>query len=192
MKKNIILDTLVDITNNSLGYVPSTPTEFNELSREIQKKTGRSLSLSSIKRIWGYVRYEGSPSVTTLNTLAQYNDFKDWESFVVACSGNGSSDSGFMNDDVIDPGSLNVGDRILLGWGKGKMCEIECISPARFQVNESRNIKLAVGDTFILHTLCKGHPLYISEIERSGIRVPAYIGAKKGGIITITVMPKSE
>lgn len=192
MKKNIILDTLVDITNNSLGYIPSTPTEFNELSREIQKKTGRSLSLSSIKRIWGYVRYEGFPSVTTLTTLAQYNDFKDWESFVVTCSGNSSFNSGFMDDDVIDPGSLNVGDRILLGWGRDKMCEMECISPARFQVNESRNIKLAVGDTFTLHTLCKGHPLYISDIDRSGIRVPAYIGAKKGGIITITVTHKSK
>lgn len=77
MEKNNALEALVDITNNNLGYVPSTPTEFNELSRLIQQKTGRSLSLSSIKRIWGYVKYEGFPSVTTLNILAQYNEFKD-------------------------------------------------------------------------------------------------------------------
>lgn len=82
MEKNNALEALVDITNNNLGYVPSTPTEFNELSRLIQQKTGRSLSLSSIKRIWGYVKYEGFPSVTTLNILAQYNEFKDWESFM--------------------------------------------------------------------------------------------------------------
>ena len=83
MKKNLALEALVDITNSNLGYIPSTPAEFNELSRMIQQKTGRSISLSSIKRIWGYVRYEGFPSVTTLNTLAMYNEFKDWETFLI-------------------------------------------------------------------------------------------------------------
>lgn len=86
MEKNIALEALVEITNNNLGFVPSTPTEFNDLSRLIHKKTGRSLSLSSIKRIWGYVRYEGFPSLTTLNTLAQYNGFKDWETFKLSNS----------------------------------------------------------------------------------------------------------
>ena len=96
MEKNNALEALVDITNNNLGYVPSTPTEFNELSRLIQQKTGRSLSLSSIKRIWGYVKYEGFPSVTTLNILAQYNEFKDWESFMFNNLGNDTCDSGFI------------------------------------------------------------------------------------------------
>ena len=74
MEKNNALEALVDITNNNLGYVPSTPTEFNELSRLIQQKTGRSLSLSSIKRIWGYVKYEGFPSVTTLRDCLNLYD----------------------------------------------------------------------------------------------------------------------
>ena len=189
MEKNNALEALVDITNNNLGYVPSTPTEFNELSRLIQQKTGRSLSLSSIKRIWGYVKYEGFPSVTTLNILAQYNEFKDWESFMFNNLGNDTCDSGFINESAVNADSLKCGDMLVLTWGLDKSCEIECISHMRFRVNNSQNIKLLVGDKFTLHTLCIGHPIYVCDIERGDIRVPAYIGAKKGGITSISFMP---
>ena len=191
MEKEIALEALVDITNNNLGYVPSTPTEFNELSRLIQKKTGHTLSLSSIKRIWGYVSYEGFPSVTTLNTLARYNDFKYWESFMASSSDNGFNDSGFIEKSVVSAGRLNHGDRLLLRWGKGKSCEIECVAPMRFRVNYSRNIKLEEGDIFTLHILCVGHPIYVSDIERGNTHVPAYVGARKGGLSTITLIPRS-
>lgn len=192
MEKNNALEALVDLTNNNLGYVPSTPTEFNELSRLIQKKTGRSLSLPSIKRIWGYVRYEGFPSVTTLNTLAQYNEFKDWESFMIRNLGSNTDDSGFIDESVLNADSIKCGDRLLLSWGVEKSCEIECISHMRFRVNSSQNIKLKAGDKFTLHTLCIGHPVYVADIERGKIHVPAYIGAKKGGITSISILPAKK
>lgn len=56
MEKKSIIEALVNITNSNFGYIPSSPAEFNELSRVIYAKTGRSLSLSSIKRLWGYVK----------------------------------------------------------------------------------------------------------------------------------------
>lgn len=189
MEKNIALEALVEITNNNLGYVPATPTEFNELSLMIKKKTGRSLSLSSIKRIWGYVEYKGFPSVTTLNTLAQYNEFKDWESFMINRTAISTDDSSFIEKTMINTDTLETGDRILLGWGNGKSCEIECVASMRFRVNGSKNIKLQPGDTFTLHAVCVSHPIYVNDIERGDLRIPAYIGAKKGGITTISILP---
>ncbi len=188
MEKNIALEALVEITNNNLGYIPSTPTEFNELSLLIKKKTGRSLSLSSIKRIWGYVEYKGFPSVTTLNTLAQYNEFKDWESFMVDKAASDSDDSSFIEKTMINTDTLQTGDRLMLGWGNGKSCEIECVAHMRFRVSSSKNIKLQPGDTFTLHAVCVSHPIYVSDIERGDTRIPAYIGAKRGGITTISVL----
>ena len=190
MEKNIALETLVEITNNNLGYIPTTPTEFNELSRQIEKKTGRSISLSSIKRIWGYVRYEGFPSVTTLNNLAKYNGFKDWNAFLSSKTVTRlNEDSGFFEESVVNPVDLKPGDRLLLKWGKDKSCEIECTLPMRFRVKKSHNIKLEAGDVFTLHTLCLGHPIYISDIVRGDTILPAYIGAKKGGLTSLTHLP---
>ena len=73
MEKNDALEALVRITNERLGYEPTTPSEFNDLLLRIQKTTGDSLSLSSIKRLWGYVKYNGDFSQTTLNILARFN-----------------------------------------------------------------------------------------------------------------------
>ncbi|MDE5568917.1 MAG: hypothetical protein K2I89_08655 [Muribaculaceae bacterium] len=190
MDKNIALETLVEITNQNLGYVPTTPTEFLDLTVEIERKTGYSISLSSIKRIWGYVRYEGFPSVTTLNNLAQYNGFRNWEAFLSSKTFNRlSEDSGFFEESIVNPIDLNPGDRLMLSWGKDKSCEIECILPMRFRVIRAENIKLEAGDIFTLHTLCLGHPIYISDIVRGEVRLPAYIGAKKGGLTSITRRP---
>lgn len=186
MEKNDIIKTLVNITNSNLGYIPTTPSEFNELSREIQKKTGRSISLSSIKRIWGYVKYEGSPSVTTLNTIARFNGYNDWDTFQFTVSGSTQDgESGFLAQTLVDTNNLKIGDRLLLSWNNDKSCEIECISKMRFRINKSTNIKLEPGDTFNLTTICVGHPFYVSNIERGSLHIPAYYGAQKGGVLDI-------
>lgn len=62
----------------------------------------------------------------------------------------------------------------------------------KFKVNNSRNIKLEAGDEFTLHILCVGHPIYLSNIRRGDICLPAYIGAKKGGLSSITFIPRCE
>ena len=164
MEKNIALETLVELTNANLGYVPSTPAEFNDLSRMIKAKTGRSISLSSIKRIWGYVRYEGFPSVSTLNNLAQYNGYKDWDTFMLGYISDGGADSAFLKESVVSADNLTAGACLLLSWGDGKSCEIEYLDAMRFRVNDSSNIKLEPGDTFNVRTLSLGHPLYVSYI----------------------------
>lgn len=189
MAKNHALELLIELTNNTLDFVPSSPTEFNELSLDIERKTGRSLSLSSIKRIWGYIKYDGYPSSTTLNTLAIYNGYKNWDTFLLV-NVDGIDNSGFIKESILNTEDLDVGDKLVLRWGGEKSCEIECVSPARFRVNVSHNIKLIEGDLFTLHTIFIGHPLYVSDIQRGDQLIPAYIGAKKGGIASIFLITR--
>lgn len=55
--------------------------DFEKLSVEIEEKTKVILSVTTLKRIWGKVKYPHSPTQTTLNTLAQYLDYADWRAF---------------------------------------------------------------------------------------------------------------
>lgn len=57
-------------------------TDFENLNQLILDATGVSLSISTLRRIWGRVEYNHLPSVTTLNTLAKFAGFQDWRSFV--------------------------------------------------------------------------------------------------------------
>src|SRR6185436_20572241 len=56
--------------------------DFEKLSEIIQEKTGVTLSLTTLKRIWGKVKYDNNPTVTTLNTLAQFLGHENWRCFV--------------------------------------------------------------------------------------------------------------
>lgn len=187
------LAALVRISNENLGYEPTTPTGFNDLSMQIQQITGNSLSPSSLKRIWGYIPYNGTFTTTTLNILARYNGLRDWESFRKSLHDNPASDdeSGFHDKSITDTSKYRQGDRIELSWNDGKECELECVGLMRFKVLNSKNIKLKTSDTVTVHTLCIGQPVYISDICRGDLHYTAYVGAKKGGLLSIREFPSS-
>lgn len=59
-----------------------TNEDFEELSDKIFERTDVRLSVSTLKRIWGKVRYESSPTGATLNALARFAGFAGWREFL--------------------------------------------------------------------------------------------------------------
>jgi hypothetical protein len=55
--------------------------DFDQLSEKIYQVTGVSLSQTTLKRIWGKVKYDSAPTITTLNTLAGFLGFENWRAF---------------------------------------------------------------------------------------------------------------
>ena len=55
--------------------------DFEKLNVLIQEKTKISLSASTLRRVWGKVDYNNRPSVTTLDTLAQFAGYESWRAF---------------------------------------------------------------------------------------------------------------
>ncbi|HWB24910.1 MAG TPA: hypothetical protein VG738_05500 [Chitinophagaceae bacterium] len=58
-----------------------TNSDFDNLSDKIEEKTGIRLSISTLKRIWGRVQYNSSPTAATLNTLAKFSGYENWREF---------------------------------------------------------------------------------------------------------------
>lgn len=54
---------------------------FVELSEKIQQETKVLLSPTTLKRVWGKVNYNSAPSISTLNTLAQFSGYLNWRDF---------------------------------------------------------------------------------------------------------------
>lgn len=87
--------------------------DFGKLSDIIQDKTGVMLSVTTLKRLWGKLKYDNLPSITTLNTLAQFLDFKDWREFgqrqtsasVDVDAANNSADN--SANDVLQTGKIS-------------------------------------------------------------------------------------
>jgi hypothetical protein len=61
--------------------------DFDELSVLIEKETGVVLSRNTLKRIWGKMKFDGSPSISTKNALARFAGYENWKDFVTDNSG---------------------------------------------------------------------------------------------------------
>ncbi|WP_157963077.1 hypothetical protein [Chitinophaga deserti] len=61
--------------------------DFETLSARIQEETGVLLSVSTLKRVWGKVKYDSMPSITTLNTLARFAGHAGWRELKQQLSG---------------------------------------------------------------------------------------------------------
>jgi hypothetical protein len=55
--------------------------DFEALSAQIYDHTQVTLSVSTLKRVWGKVKYDNFPALTTLNTLAIFAGFESWRHF---------------------------------------------------------------------------------------------------------------
>lgn len=58
-----------------------TSYDFEKLSGAIADATGVTLSITTLKRLWGKLKYTNIPTVTTLNTLAKFAGYSDWRDF---------------------------------------------------------------------------------------------------------------
>lgn len=76
---------LLRIIEEKLGWGASESwrnEDFDSLQQLILQKTGISLSISTLRRLWGRTPYEHLPSSTTLNCIARFADFETWREYL--------------------------------------------------------------------------------------------------------------
>ena len=80
-KEEFYIQHCIQHIERKLGWGPSHSWHndvFIELSERIQQETKVLLSPVTLKRVWGRIAYKSAPSITTLNTLAQFAGFENW------------------------------------------------------------------------------------------------------------------
>src|SRR5689334_8943461 len=76
-----ILLTKVEEKINRGSSEKWTNYDFEQLSESILEATSVQLSTTTLKRIWGKVKYPHAPAIQTLNTLAHFTGYTDWRDF---------------------------------------------------------------------------------------------------------------
>lgn len=106
------LDKLINIVELIYGKRVNTPKDFYCLSVDIITKTGASISVSSLKRLWGYVKSSHMPSKHTLNIISLFANFRDIDDFINFCnnSDNLNGASNFFDLKMIRVEQLQVGE----------------------------------------------------------------------------------
>lgn len=58
-----------------------TTKDFEALREQIFRETKVSLSLATLKRLWGKMKYDSKPTASTLDVIAQFVGYQNWRTF---------------------------------------------------------------------------------------------------------------
>ena len=168
----------------------STPIDFERLSLIIMQRRHSTISVSTLKRLWGYAGQDANPRRQTLDLLAQFAGYKDFSAFEAALGCQGDSQSQLFLSDTISAEGLKQGDRLLLTWKPDRNCEITYLGNHQFRVDKAENTKLSVGDTFESLFFINHEPLYINKLIHLSSPTPvSYVAGKRDGIIITPLTP---
>jgi len=174
------LERLKEEVETLVGRTIKSPKDFDFLSRQVKGYMKENISVSTLKRMWGYVSSTSKPSQFNLDLLSRMVGYSDWESFVGGQDGEVSSRF-FVKSKLVTE-ALDVGDRLRLTWQPGRIVTLQYQGNDVFLVEESIKSKLQKGDTFTCHQFVDSEPLYLSNLLHPGYEKCNYVAGKVGGI----------
>jgi hypothetical protein len=136
-------DRLKNEVETLVGRKIVSPRDFDFLSRQIEGYTQETVSVSTLKRLWGYVACSCKPSRFNLELLSRMVGYPSWNAFVESKDAVASSRFFFKSKLIAD--ALVVNDLVRLTWQPGRILTIKYLGNDNFKVMESLNSKLAAG-----------------------------------------------
>ena len=170
------------------GQQLQSPADFQLLLQQIWEKQHAILSLSTIKRLWGYVASNGTPRLSTLNTMAQFLGFADWNAYLVALEQRGGIESALCTGEGIQTADLQAEDRIVVAWQPNRQCTFRYLGENQFVVEDSTNAKLQQGTTFSAARFMIGQPMYLDNIHLADGTHTSYVAGKRHGLTSVNLI----
>ena len=180
MKQNLLKQEV----ERAFGRKLTEARDFEQLSHLLLSHTRERLSPTTLKRFWGYLKNEEVQTRPhTLDVLARFVGYKDYEDF---CNHTDSLDevqSGIKTEERITLERLRRGQRLVITWRPDRRIVVKHLGDCRFEIVEAENTKLSVGDTFRCHLMIQHEPLYLDEVTRQGLPAMTYVAGQKDGVV---------
>ena len=162
----------------------ATPKDFDALREMIFSRLHILVSATTLKRIWGYLDDNVCTRRSTLDILARYVGYVDFEAFEngAAAEGGELTSNPIMARRIDVDEQLQPGDLIRLTWQPGRVCDVEYRGERLFCVVASQNTRLCAGNTFKCSLMIEDEPLYIDSLIADGSAPVAYVCGKRSGI----------
>ena len=175
-----------------MGVALQSPADFEQLIQQIWNKQHRVLSLSTIKRIWGYVESSSMPRLSTLNTLSRFIGYADWNAYLLALEQRDASESDMFQGEGLTLSSLQPNDLLEVSWQPNRRCVFRYLGDNQFIVIESKNAKLHIGDRFSAAAFIIGRPMYLDNVLLADGTRTSYVAGKRNGLSAVTKISPSQ
>ncbi len=84
MDKEYLIGKLCEAVEIALDRKMRTPKDFKFLSDSILEKQNKTVSPTTLKRMWGYLSEPVTPRLSTLNILSQFVGYRNWRDFCIS------------------------------------------------------------------------------------------------------------
>ena len=122
---------------------------------------------------------------STLDILARFVGFPDWETFVSDyCEVESVQSSHRVVSKSLYTKDLNVGDQVEIAWNPNRRCLLNYLGNSLFEVITSENAKLKSGDRFLCQRFTMNKPLYV-ELLTEGGSTELFVMGNKGGLTKV-------
>ena len=166
-----------------------TPADFDFLRGIIWERTHEQISTSTLKRLWGYVDGVDNARNSTLNVLSKALGYENWDAFILKLKSENVDNSDLVMSESMSSSDLKIGDRLMIAWQPNRVCRLKYLGDNQFEVMESQNSKLKVGDTFRCGLFILGEPVYINDLrQNNGTGEPKlFVIGNKSGLTKLRV-----
>ena len=150
------------------------------LALDVESVTGEHIGVNTMKRLLGFIADERTPRISTLDVIARYLGFANWEALRMV--DENSSNSSFDDRDEYLACYLEKDQQVVISYPPNRSVIIENMGNNHFRVIESENSKLLKGDLLTLTHIVRHYPLLVSEVIRDGRSLGAFTAGKAQGI----------
>jgi hypothetical protein len=166
-----------------------TPADFDFLRGIIWERTHEQISTSTLKRLWGYVDGVDNARNSTLNVLSKALGYENWDAFILKLKSENVDNSDLVMSESMSSSDLKIGDMLMIAWQPNRVCRLKYLGDNQFEVMESQNSKLKVGDTFRCGLFILGEPVYINDLrQNNGTGEPKlFVIGNKSGLTKLRV-----
>ena len=169
-----------ELLNQKCGREIRISGDCEYLALDIESVTGEHIGVNTLKRLLGFIDDEREPRTSTLDIIARYLGFENWQALqVYDDKSNSSFDS---TADEIRVADLEIGQHIQISYLPDRRLTIVYQGQGRFQVLSSENSKLLQSDMLLITHIVRGYPLLVSEVIRDGQSLGSFTAGKAQGI----------
>lgn len=176
------------------GITLKTHGDFLRLVKIIEETMKEHISESTLERVWGYsTRGYDSISLRTLSLLSRFIGDEGFQAFCLRLKDEAQIESEMFVADAIVTNTLEMGDRLQIGWLPDRMIAVRYLGDNRFVVETSENSSIQSGDKFSCLQMQKGREMYMDLFQRAaetGAPNPdaRYVVGQQNGLTTLKVV----
>lgn len=181
---------LLNLIKSQVGRNMNQSSDFDILAQAIKDKTNESLGSNTLKRLFGYKIKRVVPRRSTLDIIARFLNFEDYDSLLLYF-GEDVDISNFAPIDLIEVDRLEKGTHVRIAYAPDRIFYLLYLGDFKFLVEEvagSRNIQK--DDILIISQLAMGHRFVVSHVYRDGQDLGSYEAAKENGLKVVEILDR--